>query len=78
MLQLQRLHLTLCVPAALPLPAAEWGRHLIGSRGGPGADGWQLRNFEPEDRRHLTILQLAGVGRVCAAGTMERGTSSWL
>jgi hypothetical protein len=40
--------------------AAEWGRHLIGSRGGPGPDGWNLRNFEPEDRRHLTILQLAG------------------
>ncbi|WIA34897.1 hypothetical protein OEZ86_013184 [Tetradesmus obliquus] len=41
--------------------ATEWGRHLIGSRGGPGPDGWALRNFEPEDRRHLTILQLAGL-----------------
>ncbi|KAF6260882.1 hypothetical protein COO60DRAFT_840296 [Scenedesmus sp. NREL 46B-D3] len=41
--------------------ATEWGRHLIGSRGGPGPDGWNMRNFEPEDRRHLTILQLAGL-----------------
>lgn len=41
--------------------ATEWGRQLINNRGGPREDGWQLRNFEPEDRRNLTILQLAGL-----------------
>lgn len=43
-----------------PCGTGKWGKMLIENRGGPGADGWVLHNFEPEDRRHLTILQLAG------------------
>lgn len=33
---------------------------LFYSRDGVGEDGWQLRRLEPEDRQHLTVLQLAG------------------
>lgn len=43
-----------------PNPAAEWGMKLISARDGVGEDGWQLRRLEPEDRQHLTVLQLAG------------------
>eukprot|EP00775_Hariotina_reticulata_P012035 gene12035-12178_t len=41
--------------------ATEWGQHLISSSGSPESDGWQLRNFEPEGRKNLTVLQLAGL-----------------
>lgn len=46
---------TPCVAAA-----ADWGAKLISSRDGVGEDGWQMRRLEPEDRQHLTVLQLAG------------------
>ncbi|KAF8061415.1 SAMHD1 [Scenedesmus sp. PABB004] len=41
--------------------ATLWGQQLIGSRGSPDSDGWTLKNFEPEDRACLTVLQLAGL-----------------
>jgi len=50
-------------PAAwpyVPLPAGDWGQRLLRSRDGVGEDGWPRQGLEPEDRQHLTVLQLAG------------------
>lgn len=40
---------------------AEWGKHLIGECEALDAYGWNFRSYEPEDKRNLSILQLAGV-----------------
>jgi hypothetical protein len=65
-----------CCPSllsCLPASAAEWGIKLISSRDGVGEDGWQLRRLEPEDRQHLTVLQLAGAHGTGLARFTMRG-----
>jgi hypothetical protein len=69
------LHITCVLPffSCLPAFAAEWGIKLISSRDGVGEDGWQLRRLEPEDRQHLTVLQLAGAHGTGLARFTMRG-----